>query len=60
MIFVVDSEGVLTVIKAVYRTTIAGGMVKQSENVEMKGDSVNNVTDIEGLESEPKIMPDIV
>ena len=56
MIFILDSEGVLSVIKAYYRKH------PQAVKRAAKGKQVeaNIVPDIDGLDSEPKIKPDLI
>ena len=57
MIFILDSEGVLSIIKAYYRKHPEA--VKRAA-VKGKQDEANIVPDIDGLDSEPKIKPDLI
>jgi len=55
IIFIVDSDGVLSIIKGYYRTNQA----KKRAAANGKDES-NIVPDIDGLDSEPKIKPDLI
>ncbi len=57
LVFIVDSEGVLTVIKALFRT-IPLAMLTGKKNGNDEEQTV--LPDIDGLESEPKIKPDLI